>query len=193
MDLKLEKKLVERTRRGDMTAFEQLYRAHKDALLHRIILPRVPTPADAEDVLVDTFVTAVERIDRFKWQGRSFYFWLARIASNKAHDTGRRKGRDERARDALSVEPTPVEALPVDHVIARADRMSAQERVEQVLEIMNPRYAKALRLRLLEERSRQDCAELMDVKLGTFDVLLLRAVRAFRKSWTKLFGQGEVI
>ena len=48
---------------------------------------------------------------------------------------------------------------------------------------LNPRYRRALELRFFEERSRQECAAALEVKLGTFDVLLLRALRAFRKEW----------
>ncbi len=46
---------------------------------------------------------------------------------------------------------------------------------------MNDRYAAALRLRLLEDRTREECAELLEVKVGTFDVLLHRACKAFKK------------
>ncbi|MEO0601463.1 MAG: sigma factor-like helix-turn-helix DNA-binding protein, partial [Myxococcota bacterium] len=53
--------------------------------------------------------------------------------------------------------------------------------VERALDNMNARYARALRLRLLEDRSREECAELMDVTVGNFDVILHRAAKAFRK------------
>jgi RNA polymerase sigma-70 factor (ECF subfamily) len=52
-----------------------------------------------------------------------------------------------------------------------------------VLERLNDRYRRAIELRFLEELSRESCAAALDVKLGTFDVLLLRALRAFRKDW----------
>ena len=61
-------------------------------------------------------------------------------------------------------------------------RQALRKRIEDVLDTLNPRYARVLRLRLLEDRSREDCAELLEVKLGTLDVLLFRAVRAFRKA-----------
>ena len=32
---------------------------------------------------------------------------------------------------------------------------------------------------------------MFEVKLGTFDVLLLRATRAFRKRWNELYGENE--
>jgi len=57
---------------------------------------------------------------------------------------------------------------------------------------MNPRYKRAIELRFLEERTRQECADVLEVKLGTFDVVLLRALRAFRKEWEALMGAEEV-
>ncbi|MCB9624549.1 MAG: hypothetical protein H6723_14645 [Sandaracinus sp.] len=53
------------------------------------------------------------------------------------------------------------------------------------LDALNPRYRQAIELRFFDERERQDCADLLEVKLGTFDVLILRALRAFRKEWER--------
>ena len=60
-----------------------------------------------------------------------------------------------------------------------------------MLEAINPRYRRAIELRFLEDKSREECAGAMEVKLGTFDVLLLRALRAFRKEWDALVGEQE--
>ena len=46
---------------------------------------------------------------------------------------------------------------------------------------LNPRYAEALRLRLLDELEREECARRLDVTVGNFDVILHRACAAFRK------------
>ena len=45
---------------------------------------------------------------------------------------------------------------------------------------MNERYATALRMRLLEEKSREECAQILGVTVGNFDVILHRAAKAFR-------------
>ena len=55
--------------------------------------------------------------------------------------------------------------------------------IEQVLETINPRYKRAIGLRFFEGRERADCAQELGVKLGTFDVVLLRALKAFRAQW----------
>ena len=56
-----------------------------------------------------------------------------------------------------------------------------REQVDQALAQLNPRYATALRMRLLEDRDRSECAEALGVAVGNFDVILHRAAKAFRK------------
>ena len=48
---------------------------------------------------------------------------------------------------------------------------------------LQDRYRTAIELRLVQELSREDCAQRLGVTIGTFDVLLFRAVRAFRKQF----------
>jgi hypothetical protein len=43
----------------------------------------------------------------------------------------------------------------------------------------------------MEDLSREQCSTNLGVSIGTFDVLLLRALRAFRKEWTEFVGDGE--
>ena len=52
---------------------------------------------------------------------------------------------------------------------------------------LQDRYRTAIELRLIQELSREECAKRLGVTIGTFDVLLFRAVRAFRKH----FGEQE--
>jgi DNA-directed RNA polymerase specialized sigma24 family protein len=58
--------------------------------------------------------------------------------------------------------------------------------VQSTLGQLNERYRTAITLRFLQDQPRELCAEHLGVKLGTFDVLLLRALRAFRKHWDAL-------
>ena len=46
---------------------------------------------------------------------------------------------------------------------------------------LEPHYATALRMRLLEELDRDECAAALDVTVGNFDVIFHRACKAFRK------------
>ena len=53
----------------------------------------------------------------------------------------------------------------------------------KALDLLAERYRIAIELRLIQELPREVCARRMNVTIGTFDVLLFRAVRAFRKQF----------
>lgn len=65
-----------------------------------------------------------------------------------------------------------------------------RDAIARVLESINPRYRRAIELRFLEEQPREACATALGVTLGTFDVVLLRALRAFRAQWSAAIGEG---
>ncbi|MEM6927572.1 MAG: RNA polymerase sigma factor [Myxococcota bacterium] len=171
--------MITRLQQGDRAAFATLYEWYGDLVYRQAILPRLPNPELAEDCLRETFRAALEKIGSFRIENRSIFFWLRRIAINKAMDMHRRRQRDQRLTDAVGQEPElrPPSPAPDRHLEAE----DVRRHVERALDNMNARYARALRLRLLEDRSREECAELMDVTVGNFDVILHRAAKAFRK------------
>lgn len=181
-----ERTLLQRIRAGERDAFGELYRAYAPALYRRVLLPKLGAAGAAEDALAETFRTAFVKLETFEHQGVSVYHWLARIASNKAIDMHRVRARTDRAltqlEQLLSWERAPSQD-PFSEVSARQDHAELTSRVTATLDGLNPRYRRAIELRFFEERERADCAQALDVKLGTFDVLLLRSLRAFRKAW----------
>lgn len=70
-----------------------------------------------------------------------------------------------------------------DAMDRRMFQAQLRDQIEACLGEIKPRYARLLRLRLLEDRSREACAALLEVKVATLDVIMYRAVRAFRKAW----------
>jgi len=192
--LRWERRCLDRARRGDRQAFAELYEAYAGPLYSRVLMPRLGNPQAAEDALSETFRTLLEKIDRFEDKGVSIWFWLSRIAVNKATDMHRVKGRTSRALASFESLLAPLRHGPDNPGVAvedRDERRRLAARVHTVLESINPRYRRAIELRFLEDRPRQDCADALDVKLGTFDVVLLRALRAFRKEWEAAVGAAE--
>lgn len=181
-----ERRAIERAQGGDLAALEPVLAQHAEALFS-CVLGRVGERAQAEDLLKDTFLTALERIQGFVWQERSIYHWLRQIALNKVLDhhraVGRRKRMCQVLRDELSATAEPATPAPAAALSAEEERRIAGQRIEETLAGLHPRYAQAIRLRLCEERPRAECAATLGVSVETFDVLLFRAVRAFRKAY----------
>jgi RNA polymerase sigma-70 factor (ECF subfamily) len=186
--LEEERRCLGAVRRGDRAAFNRLYEVMAPPLYTRVLLPRLGDPQAAEDVLAETFARAVERLDRYEDRGGSIWSWLVAIASNRAQDVHRERARDGRGRAGFAALLAPLlgaNATAGDGGGAEAaiDGERLRAAVTRALGRLNPRYRRALELRFFEERERTDCAAVLDVKLGTFDVLLLRALRAFRAEW----------
>jgi RNA polymerase sigma factor (sigma-70 family) len=184
--LRWEEKLIRRAQAGDREAFAELYRAYAGKIYSRILLPQLGQRSAAEDALAETFRSALERLASFEPRGSSVYFWIARIAANKATDMHRASGVTGRVLvnvRALLLPTLEGPLQPEQALSEREQQASAEGRVAECLAALNPRYRAAIELRFFEGHTRESCAEALAVKLGTFDVLLLRALRAFRTQW----------
>jgi len=183
-DLEQERRLIQEAQQGNLDAMRPLLERYAGPLYSTVILPRLGDATTAEDVLRETLATAVEKIQRFTWQGTSIYPWLRQIAINKVYDLHRQSQRSRRLADAmaheLAAESDP--APPADaQLIADQERRAHRGRIDETLQQLQDRYRLAIELRLVQELPREECAKRLGVTIGTFDVLLFRAVRAFRK------------
>lgn len=183
--LERERLLVERAHAGDREAVGALLVSHGPALYRTVLLPRLGSEAAARDALSEVYARVVERIDQFRWQNVGFYPWLRVVAMRVAIDHLRARKRlvlweaEDLEREADAAQ----NATPVDERLAQhRDRQAARARVEAALSRIHPRYARAIQLRVLEERPREEVAQLLDVTPATFDVVLHRAMNAMRKT-----------
>jgi RNA polymerase sigma factor (sigma-70 family) len=182
--LEQERRLVAEAQAGNLDAMRPIFEAYASPLYATVILPRVGDAATAEDVLRDTFIQAIEKLGQFRWTGASIYAWLRTIAVNKAYDVHRRTRRTVALVDHLRNElpsETPRDDLADAMLIAAEEVTANRRRIDAALGALNPRYRQAIELRLIEELPREECARRLEVTVGTFDVVLFRAVRAFRK------------
>jgi RNA polymerase sigma-70 factor (ECF subfamily) len=186
--LEQERRLLRELRRGDRAAFSQLYRAFAQPLYARVLVPKLGDADAAQDALAETFRIMLEKLNQYEDRGGSIWSWLATVAANQARDVARARERAGRALRNFETQWAPLLEPMTTMTTASpggepGDLLKLQASVSEALRAINPRYSRALTLRFLEDRPRADCAALLDVKLGTFDVLLLRAVRAFRAQW----------
>ncbi len=182
-----ERGLCERARGGDRASLGLILRTYGPILYRAVLLPRLGSEAAAQDALSDTYARVVERFDRFEWQDCGVYPWLRVVAMRIALDALRGRRREslfapedlEREIDRSAADAT--DGVDVRLLEAR-DLESARARVEAALGRINPRYARAVRLRILEERGRDETAAELGVTVATFDVVLHRALSALKKA-----------
>ena len=186
---------VRLARSGDYAAFERL--VHKyERRLYTLALRIVRRPEDAEEVVQETFLSAVEHLPGF--EGRStFQTWLLRIATNHALKVLRkRRGLPIQGIDTLEEQDGP---LPHPQFIAQwrddpgqiAERHEARREIDLALDRLHEKYRLVFLLRDVEGLSTEETAEALGITVANAKVRLLRARLALREHLTRTFGDED--
>jgi RNA polymerase sigma factor (sigma-70 family) len=179
----LEQNLCEQARAGSRAALGKLLERHGPRLYRSVLLPRLGSADAAEEALAITYAKVVERFAQFEWQDVGVYPWLRMVAMRVAIDVLRARKREvlfEPSDLERELDDYPSEGVSADQIEQR-DLEVARRRVVELLDQIHPRYADAIRLRVLEARTREDTARQLGVSVSTFDVVLHRALSALRK------------
>lgn len=172
-----ENDLIERSRDGDSSAFEQLVVAHQAAAL-RVAYLVVRDHAEAEDVTQDAFVKAYRSLDRFQ-PGRPFRPWLLRIVRNDALNRVRGTKRRRELAVRTGSDPVSVGAAPSPEteVVSEDDKT----RVLAAIDTLPNRYKSVIVHRFLLELSEQDTATVLGIAPGTVKSRTSRGLERLRR------------
>ncbi len=170
--------LVERSRNGDLEAFNQIVRRYQLRVYNlaaRILGDRTA----AEDVAQDTFVSAYKALARFR--GGSLRAWLLRIASNQCYDRLRSaKRRPEQSLDEAMESPgfhvPSRDPSPEQQAISR----ELHDHVQRAILGLPFDQRNTIMLVDVQGLSYEAAAEAMDVSMGTVKSRLSRARAAVR-------------
>lgn len=161
-----ERRLIERARRGDESAFEAIYRAHVGRV-YGLCLRMLQDPAAAEDCAQEAFISAWRSLPSF--EGRSsLSTWLHRIAVNAVLGRTRRK---EPVIHAAEPEEMASAEVPV-----LADAMDVLD-LEQLIATLPSGARHVLVLQGVYGYTHEETAEFLGIAVGTCKAQLHRARR----------------
>lgn len=188
-----EKQLVQAARSGDFKAFTALIDAHKDKI-YGLARKLSGNEQDAEDIVQDTFLKAIDKIDQFRGDA-SFGTWLYSIALNEARA---HYGKQQKT-DLKPIE----EYLPSgsgeshDHAMRLFDWKNPHDQLEESelrrvidesIAELPYKYREAFLLRYIEELSVKEVARLTGQSEASAKSRILRARLALRDKLDKIFG-----
>jgi RNA polymerase sigma-70 factor (ECF subfamily) len=158
--------LVVRAREGDTEAFGELVTRHQTAVF-RAALAALGSPADAEDVTQEAFISAYTRLSSFKGNA-SFKTWLLTIAWNQAINR-RRSIRWRWTRtvniDTPEVEFEPMSGDPNPEQLASSDQFRRVVRREILA--LSPKLRDALLLAQSGEYGYEEIGAMLNKPVGT--------------------------
>lgn len=172
-----EKELVERARRGDANAYEDLVRRYQEIAARTAYL-LTGDAVEADDAAQEAFVKAFYALGRFR-PGAPFRPWLLRIVANEARN--RRKAQGRRAILALrAAEGLPAgDAAPSPEAVALAEERRGT--LLRALGSLPPDDRLVIAYRYFFSLSEAEMAEALDCARGTVKSRLSRALARLRE------------
>jgi RNA polymerase sigma-70 factor (ECF subfamily) len=182
-----DRELMGRLARGEREALRPLMERHHRRV-YRIALAYLRNPDDALDVVQETFVRAFEHAAR--WSAAAEVLpWLTRIAVNQSIDRYRRERRRRQTLEPLADGDHDAHldsgALSPER---RALGAQIRARLDSALRSLPERQRAVFVLRHYEERSLEEIAQILGVRLGTVKSSLHRATHELRRRLQGVLG-----
>jgi RNA polymerase sigma-70 factor (ECF subfamily) len=174
-----ESDLIDRAKRGDTHAYEELVYAHQ-GIAFRTAYVIVGNAADAEDAAQDGFVKAWRALGRFR-EGAPFRPWLLQIVANEARNRRRSAGRRAHLALRAATEQPSGDAAPSPE----ASLLSAEMRgalLAAVNELPEDQRV-VIALRFFAGLSEHEVAEALSLPEGTVKSRSARALDRLRESY----------
>lgn len=176
-----EEKLVKEILKGNKKAINKFYKTYQVRLLN-FILKKVDNRKDAEEILQDTFLSALDSLPLFKG-GSSLYTWLCSIARHETIDFLRRK----------KIKTIVFSRLPfLKKIVSQAlgPELALQEKelklkIWQTLKSLSEGYREILRLKYIDGLSVAEIADQLKITVKAVESKLSRARLAFQKEYAK--------
>lgn len=194
MSKSLDELLVERAKRGDVEAFEQLIGQYEKKV-YNLAYRLTGRHEDASDIAQEAFLRAYSSLPDFRGDS-SFATWLFRIVNNACLDELRKR---KRQRLTSLDEPLTVEDGEMDRQLAIADtadgpeasleRVEVQRAVQESINALEEEYRVVILLRHMYGYSYNEIADTLGLNLGTVKSRLNRAKQALKE----MFGSRELL
>lgn len=168
------KENIERAKKGDQVAFTFLLDFYWSEV-YSFMLKRTENETDAEDITIETFSKAFDKIATYNPEFQ-FNTWLIAIAKNVHIDLLRKK------KSSLFIDITDEEDNQAyniaDSTPSAEDELITEQNLSQLLRYikeLKPHYQEVIQLRYFQEFSYQEIAEQLDEPLNNVKIKLLRA------------------
>ena len=170
-----DQELVERAKKGDQSAFEQLVLDNQNKVFS-LALRLVGDREEAADLAQEAFVKAWQGLPAFRG-GSFFSTWLYRLTTNVCIDYLRKKKRREAVEPSVSLDD-PDSGWAEPFLWEQSERGRA---LAQGLDRLPDWQREILVLRELSGLSYQEIGEKLDLDLGTVKSRIARARMNLRK------------
>jgi RNA polymerase sigma factor (sigma-70 family) len=162
--------LVERARKGDLTAYDDLVRRYQERI-YATVYHMTANHEDANDLAQEAFIKAFQALKTFKG-GSSFYTWVYRIAVNKTINfLKQRKNRNQLSLDDLDLnaehDPDLVALISEKTPRREVNLGELQEKLNTAMLKLSDAHRLVVTLHDVQGLSHEEIAKIMECNIGT--------------------------
>jgi RNA polymerase sigma-70 factor (ECF subfamily) len=168
-----DRPIAKKAQSGDQRAYEILLNNY-NKLIYRLIYRLTHDAEACEELTQETFVKAFEKLSYYDAK-KPFYPWLCRIAVNLSLNWNRDKKEIMGYNDELD---SPLSSRDISDEL---HTKYAVIDVEQAIEMLSPSLKAAIVLRIYEDLSYKEIAEVLNISIGTVMSRIYRAREELRK------------
>ncbi len=175
---------IEKAKSGDQVAFTFLLDLYWNEV-YGFMLKRTENEHDAEDIAIETFAKAFDKISVYNSE-YGFNTWLIAIAKNVHIDMLRKK------KSSLFVDIDEENDGPAfdiaDDTPSAEDELIIEQNLSQLLQCikqLKPAYQEVIQMRYFQEMSYQEMADALNEPLNNIKIKLLRAKKLLAEIITK--------
>lgn len=167
-----EKDIVSNCQKGKIDDFSVLYYKYVKKI-YKFVYYKVQHRETAEDLTSQTFMKALDKIGSFSNERSSFSTWLYTIARNNVIDFYRTNKNNFDINDIWDLEDnTDIER--------DADAKGKLEKVEKYLKELKAEQREIIMLRVWEDMSYKEIAEITGKSEGNCKIIFFRAIRTLK-------------
>lgn len=160
--------LVRRLKRGDEAAFKELYNGSYRQVFF-VVLPIIRDKALAEDIVQDTYLKFLEKLNDYK--DKNVLSYLITIGKNLAINEYNKRKRITKVDDFSDFSY-------YDHIEIKLER---KEAIQKALSILEKDELDIFLLHVLEGLTHRELSVIMDKPLGTVSWIYAKAVKKMKE------------
>ena len=183
-----DRDLVERARRKDVAAYDELIRRYQRKI-YQLVYNMTSNREDAEDLVQDVFVKAYGALAHFKGDS-SFYTWVYRIAVNRTINylKKRKRGQAFSLDDmdlAIERDPDYVELRSRESPVRDVTLGELQKKLNEALQTLSEKHRTVVVLHDIQGIQHDEIARMLDCSEGTVRSRLFYARQELQKQLTE--------
>lgn len=172
-EIKEEEECIDAAKK-DPRKFEMLYKKYFEQIF-RFVYQRLDDKNTANDITQQTFVNALQNINKYENRGLPFASWLYRIAINELN----KWFRAQKVTRTINIETAGLENLFEE--IEEQPYQEYNEKLKRILTELEPENLMLVEMRFFEKRSFKEIGSILNITENNAKVRLYRLLDRFKK------------